>query len=389
MWLVHIRKRQMRKLSVLVLVKRREPGLLSITDSTEKSFIPLIGGVRLIDLYLGPLSFFGIQGATVVMDDETTEARDYLLYKYNAQRIKVQNERDLGRSLGGLLKPRRNDSLLILRADGALIADWEGLIGEMSRLGDKNCAIVAAGGERIGYFLGRGEEAPTLIDHHSSSGADGVWDDLEEKLGAKTEPFTLDCRFFGLRTAYEYYAFQMVMMKEIEMFSSVLSSIPSVDIEKENLAQVEGTGFVKDSYISSSCLVEGYVENSVLFPHVRVSRNARVVSSVVMNNNYIGEGAVVQSTILCTGGQLGKVTPNVGAKARIGEDDSSGANYIHPKYIFNGITLIGENVEIPQGFRVARNCYIPTGTDRALFRGKDRIKAGDSMTDGHKSTVHK
>ena len=388
MWLVHIRKRQMRKLSVLVLVKSREAGLLSITDSMQKSFIPLIGGARIIDLYLGPLSFFGIRGATVVMDDETAEARDYLLYKYSAQRIKVQNERDLGRFLGGLLKPRRNDSLLILRADGALIADWEGLIDDLSHLGDKTYAIVAAGGERIGYFLGRGEESSGLFNHHSSSGVDGVWDDLEEKLGAKTEPFVIRCRFFGLRTAYEYYAFQMAMMKEIEMYSCVLSSIPGEDIEKENFAQVEGTGFVKNSYISSSCIVEGYVEHSVLFPHVRVGKNARVVSSVVMNNNYIGEGAVVQSTVLCTGGQLAKVTPNVGAKARIGEDDSTGANYVHPKYIFNGITLIGENVEIPQGFRVARNCYIPTGTDKALFRGKDRIKAGDSMTDGHKSTVH-
>jgi hypothetical protein len=375
----------MQRLSVNVWVKHREAGLLSIADSMEKSLVPLLGGVRVVDLYLGPLFFYGVRGITVVMDDEMAQARDYLLYKYRSHRIKVQNEQDAGRIASGGLRQRRTDSLLVLRADGALLADWKGLVERLAALDDGTYAIVAAENERIGYFLNPCDRFGELIEPSPASGVDAAWEKIDETLRSRAKPLKVTCTLYGLRTAHEYYTFQMAMMRDLEAFSGFLSAVPGEEKEKENLARVEGTGFVKDSYVSSSCVVEGYVEGSILFPHVRVGQNAAVVNSVVMSNNYIGGGAVVHSAILCTGGQLPKVTPNVGERSRVGEDDKTGANNRYPDFIFGGITLVGENVEIPKDFRIARNCYIPTGTDKALLKGKDRIKAGDSLPDGHKS----
>jgi hypothetical protein len=375
----------MRRLSVNVWVKHREAGLLSIADSMEKSLVPLLGGVRVVDLYLGPLFFYGVRGITVVMDDEMAQARDYLLYKYRSHRIKVQNEQDAGRIASGGLRQRRTDSLLVLRADGALLADWKGLVERLAALDDGTYAIVAAENQRIGYFLNPCDRFGELIEPSPASGVDAAWEKIDETLRSRAKPLKVTCTLYGLRTAHEYYTFQMAMMRDLEAFSGFLSAVPGEEKEKENLARVEGTGFVKDSYVSSSCVVEGYVEGSILFPHVRVGQNAAVVNSVVMSNNYIGGGAVVHSAILCTGGQLPKVTPNVGERSRVGEDDKTGANNRYPDFIFGGITLVGENVEIPKDFRIARNCYIPTGTDKALLKGKDRIKAGDSLPDGHKS----
>ena len=375
----------MQRLSVNVWVKHREAGLLSIADSMEKSLVPLLGGVRVVDLYLGPLFFYGVRGITVVMDDEMAQARDYLLYKYRSHRIKVQNEQDAGRIASGGLRQRRTDSLLVLRADGALLADWKGLVERLAALDDGTYAIVAAENQRIGYFLNPCDRFGELIEPSPASGVDAAWEKIDETLRSRAKPLKVTCTLYGLRTAHEDYTFQMAMMRDLEAFSGFLSAVPGEEKEKENLARVEGTGFVKDSYVSSSCVVEGYVEGSILFPHVRVGQNAAVVNSVVMSNNYIGGGAVVHSAILCTGGQLPKVTPNVGERSRVGEDDKTGANNRYPDFIFGGITLVGENVEIPKDFRIARNCYIPTGTDKALLKGKDRIKAGDSLPDGHKS----
>lgn len=378
----------MRRLSVNVWVKHREAGLLSIADSMEKSLVPLLGGVRVVDLYLGPLFFYGVRGVTVVMDDEMAQARDYLLYKYGSHRIKFQNEQAAGRAVSGGLLQRRTDSLLVLRADGALLADWEGLVERLAALDDGTYAIVAAENERIGYFLNPREELGELIEPSPASGVDAAWEKMDETLRSKAKPVTVTCKLYGLHTAHEYYTFQMAMMRDLEAFSGFLSAVPGEEKDKENLARVEGTGFVKDSYVSSSCVVEGYVEGSILFPHVRVGQNAAVVNSVVMSNNYIGDGAVVHSAILCAGGQLPKVTPNVGERSRVGENDKTGANNRYPDFIFGGITMVGENVEIPKGFRIARNCYIPTGTDKALLKGKDRIKAGDSLPDGHKYNLY-
>ena len=70
-----------------------------------------------------------------------------------------------------------------------------------------------------------------------------------------------------------------------------------------------------------------------------------------MSNNYVGSGAIVQNSILCDNGELfSRVNPNIGEEARIGEDDSTGENENYPDYIHKGLTLIGQNVEIPKRF---------------------------------------
>jgi hypothetical protein len=378
----------MQRLSVLVWVKQREPGLLSIADGIEKSLVPLLGGIRIIDLYTGPLFHYGIDSITVMIDAEMAGARDYLLYRYGSQRIRVQSERDTKRALSAAFRPRRADRILILRADAVLLADWKRLLESLSKLGEGKYDIVAPDGERVGYVLGNGEEVRWLLDLSPSSGVDDAWEKIAGSMGSKNKPVPISCTSYGLRTAYEYYTFQMAMLKDIQIFFGFLSTIRGGDMEEENLARVEGTGFVKDSYISSSCLIEGYVEGSILFPHVRVARGAVVENSVVMSNNYIGEGAVVQGAVLCTGGQLPKLTPNIGEQSRIGEDDRTGSNSHYPDYLFGGLTLVGENVEIPKGFRIARNCYIPNDTEKTLLKAKDRIKAGDSVFADHKSTTN-
>jgi NDP-sugar pyrophosphorylase family protein len=118
-----------------------------------------------------------------------------------------------------------------------------------------------------------------------------------------------------------------------------------------------------------------------------VGKDAKVIDSIVMSNNYVGEGAIVQNAVLCENSALPKVTPNIGEGSRIGEDDQSGANGRYPQFIRGGITLVGRSVEIPKGIRIARNCYIPSETDRALFKGKDRIKAGDTLEAVHKAAL--
>jgi glucose-1-phosphate adenylyltransferase len=55
---------------------------------------------------------------------------------------------------------------------------------------------------------------------------------------------------------------------------------------------------VKNSIISDGCIVNGYVENSVLFRGVVVKAGAMVENSVVMQDSVIEEGAVVRNAIL-------------------------------------------------------------------------------------------
>lgn len=55
---------------------------------------------------------------------------------------------------------------------------------------------------------------------------------------------------------------------------------------------------VKNSLIAGGCIIEGQVENSVLFRGVKVGRGAKVKDSVLLPKVTVGEGAVVDQAIL-------------------------------------------------------------------------------------------
>ena len=54
---------------------------------------------------------------------------------------------------------------------------------------------------------------------------------------------------------------------------------------------------VKDSLIADGCRIEGTVENSILFRGVKVSRNATVKNSIIMQDTYIGEGTYINCVV--------------------------------------------------------------------------------------------
>ncbi|MGB9821023.1 MAG: glucose-1-phosphate adenylyltransferase subunit GlgD [Pseudothermotoga sp.] len=59
-----------------------------------------------------------------------------------------------------------------------------------------------------------------------------------------------------------------------------------------------GTAIVRNSIVSDGCIVNGNVENSVLFRGVNVKAGAVVENSVVMQDTVIEEGAVVRNAVL-------------------------------------------------------------------------------------------
>jgi len=55
---------------------------------------------------------------------------------------------------------------------------------------------------------------------------------------------------------------------------------------------------VKQSYINQGCVVDGHVENSVLFTNVIVEEGAKVINSVLLPNVVVHKGAVIRRMIV-------------------------------------------------------------------------------------------
>ena len=55
---------------------------------------------------------------------------------------------------------------------------------------------------------------------------------------------------------------------------------------------------VKNSLISSGCIVNGTVENSVVFKQAYIGNNCIIKNSVILNDVYIGDNAVIENCIV-------------------------------------------------------------------------------------------
>ena len=375
----------MAQLTALILIQNREEGLLSIAENREKSLVPVLGGAKVIEYYIDPVLSSPFDRVKILADRDMTGVKDYLVYTYNSNKLRIISEKDVFQSLLDLLRFKKGDGLLILRAGGLFLPDWNDFADFLKKSPSGNYKITNKNKHTIGYFLRETKLArkvktfePSL--NPLSSKMDQLWDVLANALKTTVEIKEYDAKYLELLTAFEYYTVHFSLMKNIEEFSNYRNYLSSAPANEENLARISGTGFVKDSHISSSCSIEGYIEGSILFPNVKVGKNARVLNSIIMNNNYIGERAVIQNAIVCDNSELfSRVSPNIGEDARIGEDDSTGANILYPGQLYGGVTLIGQNVEIPKGFKISRNCFIASGVDKSTLKAMSRLKVGDSV----------
>ena len=55
---------------------------------------------------------------------------------------------------------------------------------------------------------------------------------------------------------------------------------------------------VKNSLVSSGCILNGYVENSVLFKKVFVGENCVIKNSIILNDVYLGDNTHIENCIV-------------------------------------------------------------------------------------------
>ncbi len=100
----------------------------------------------------------------------------------------------------------------------------------------------------------------------------------------------------------------------------------------------------KRSIVSEGCHIYGSVENSVLFPEVKVMEGAVVKDSIIMQNTVIGPGCVVEKAIIDEDVTVGQGC-HIGGEKRI--------------------TVIGQRVQVEAGADIAEGTSIEPGSECA------------------------
>lgn len=132
-------------------------------------------------------------------------------------------------------------------------------------------------------------------------------------------------------------------------------------------------GSIKHSILAEGCTVLGKVTNSVIFPGVLIEEGVEVVDSIVLSNSQIMQNSLVNKSILCEDVVIGK-----GAKIGIGE---AAPNTLNADIYNGGITVVGEEANVPEYVRIGKNVMIDIGVREQDFKSTD-IHSGACVIKG-------
>ncbi len=167
---------------------------------------------------------------------------------------------------------------------------------------------------------------------------------------------------------------------------ALLDDVPSLNLydpnwrvhtrsEERPPAKIMEGSTVSRSLLSHGCIIiGGHVEHSVLSPGVVIHRDAVVRDSIIMTDAVIGPGTVIDRCIIDK-----EVT--VGAGCYLGYGDDFSSNWLDPKRLNTGITLVGRGATVPDNIRAGRNVLIGTDVTASEYSSLE-IPSGDTI-DSH------
>ncbi|HEX75256.1 MAG TPA: glucose-1-phosphate adenylyltransferase [Dehalococcoidia bacterium] len=125
------------------------------------------------------------------------------------------------------------------------------------------------------------------------------------------------------------------------------------------------------SLLSNGTIINGQVENSVIFSGVFVEERAVVKDSVILDDSTVGREATVDRAII-------DKQVWIGPGCYIGYGIDFTANKEEPENLNSGITVVGKGARIPGDMKVGRNCKIGCWVEDADFASKS-VPSGESV----------
>ena len=111
--------------------------------------------------------------------------------------------------------------------------------------------------------------------------------------------YKIDTYWSNISTAEAYYKTNMDFLKP-EIRNYFFKQEPTIKTKIDDLppAKYNPGAQVKNSLVASGCIINGTVENSVLFKDVFVGNNCVIKNSVILNNVYLGDNTYIENCIV-------------------------------------------------------------------------------------------
>ena len=118
---------------------------------------------------------------------------------------------------------------------------------------------------------------------------------LKRIYGYKMDSLLEQYRIRGILLS-DQHGFPETGSAELFLHDSIRIFIPrSMICRRQNTIQVPD---VKNSLVSSGCIINGYVENSILFKKAFVGENCVIKNSIILNDVYLGDNTHIENCIV-------------------------------------------------------------------------------------------
>ncbi len=125
--------------------------------------------------------------------------------------------------------------------------------------------------------------------------------------------YKTDSYWNNISSVESYYNTNMDFLNK-EIRDYFFKSYPDVYSRVDDLppAKYNPGAQIKNSLVSSGCIINGVVENSILFKKVYVGNNCVIRNSIILNNGYIGDNTVIENCIVESRGTIRANSRHIG-----------------------------------------------------------------------------
>ena len=111
--------------------------------------------------------------------------------------------------------------------------------------------------------------------------------------------YKIDTYWSNISTVESYYKTNMDFLKP-EIRDYFFRQYPGIQSKIDDLppAKYNPGSDVRNSLISSGCIINGQVENSILFKKVFVGNNCVIKNSIILNDVYLGDNTHIENCIV-------------------------------------------------------------------------------------------
>jgi glucose-1-phosphate adenylyltransferase len=132
---------------------------------------------------------------------------------------------------------------------------------------------------------------------------------------------------------------------------------------------------VVDSIISTGCIINGRVENSVLSPGTFVEEGAKVRNSIILDDCRILSGSELDHVILDK-----HVVVQRNSNLGVGGEKTPNRDY--PQILTEGISVVGKNAFLPANLTIGRNVLIYPDVEENDFGQSQSVVSGSTIYHG-------